>query len=82
VIKTKASIIEEIKRIRKGYRPKQNVWYYGILYDFLFLINTVILRMKRARKQHFRYKCPKCGKGSDDSQVIFDCIRDHEYKTK
>lgn len=72
-------IIEEIKRILKGYRPTRDVWYYRILYDFLTLISIVIMRMKRVRKQHFRYKCPMCGKGSDDSQVVFDCIYDHEY---
>jgi hypothetical protein len=69
----------ELKRIRGGYRPVSNAWYYQILYDVCTLISVIIMRVKRIRTKHLRYKCPRCGKESDDHQVIFNCITDHEY---
>lgn len=79
----KSVIIEELKRIRNGYRPVSKAWQYQILYDFCTLISVIIMRVKRMikgiGKTNFRYKCPKCGKGSNDSQVVFNCIVDHEY---
>lgn len=75
----KLRIIDELKRIRKGYSPVSKARYYQILYDVYNSISIAVMRLKRTREIHFRYKCPTCGKGSNDSQVIFDCIYDHEY---
>lgn len=79
----KFTIIDEIKRIRGGYAPKCDAWYYRILYDFLTLISVIVVHIKRfldgTRKPHLRYKCPECGNESEDSQVVFNCIYDHEY---
>lgn len=73
------SIIDELTRIRKGYKPVSKAWYYKILYDICALISIIKMSIKHMRKPNLRYKCPNCGKESDDSQVVFDCIYDHEY---
>lgn len=46
------SVISEIKRIRKGYRPASNTWYYHVLYDVCTLVGVVkmsICNIFRAR---------------------------------
>lgn len=80
VIKMKnISVISEIKRISKGYRPASNAWYYHVLYDvctFVCVIKMTICNIFRMRSG---YKCPRCGKESSDANVVFDCIYNHEY---
>lgn len=75
----KSEIMDELKRISKECKPVSKAWYYQILYDTCTLIGIIITSVKRKRVKHFRYKCPECGKGSDDSQVVFGCIYNHEY---
>lgn len=73
------SITSEIKRIRKGYRPASNAWYYHALYDVCILISVIKMGLSNMLSMHSGYKCPRCGKESNDANVIFDCICDHEY---
>lgn len=75
----KLGIIDELKRIQKGYSPVSKAWPYQVLCDVCNSISIIVMRLKRTRKEKFRYECPRCGKESNDSQVIFDCIYDHEY---
>ena len=79
VYKMNKSIICELKRISKGYRPVSKAWYYCMLYDICVLICIINVGMKNMLRPSYGYKCLVCGKESNDSQVIFDCIYDHEY---
>ncbi len=73
------SVTNDIKRIRKGYRPTSSVWYYQVLYDICALISIIKMSLCNIFRMHSGYKCPKCGKESNDADVIFDCICFHEY---
>lgn len=73
------SVISEIKRIRKGYRPASNIWYYRVLYDICTLISVTKMSICNIFRMRSGYKCPRCGKKSDDANVVFDCIYNHEY---
>lgn len=72
-------IISDIKRIRKGYRPASNAWYYSVLYDVCTMISMIKMSLCNIFRVRSGYKCSKCGKESDDADVIFDCICFHEY---
>lgn len=70
---------EELQRINGGYRPVSKAWYYQLYYYLAKLISIIVASVKNLRKPSFKYACPNCGKESNDSAVIFDCISDHEY---
>lgn len=42
-----SEIIENVKRICKGYRPTSYTWYYQILYDVCKLVSIASMRIKR-----------------------------------
>lgn len=71
-------VTSEIKRISKGYRPTSNAWYYGVLYDVCTLISVIKMTICNIFRMRSGYKCPKCGKESNDANDIFSCIYVHE----
>lgn len=73
------SVANEIKRIRLGYGPTSNVWYYQVLYYICAQISIIKMRLSNMLNMRSGYKCSRCGKKSNDASVIFDCVYNHEY---
>jgi hypothetical protein len=48
---SKPKIIDELRRISKGYNPVSKAWYYQVLRDVCTSISIVIVRLKRTRKE-------------------------------
>lgn len=70
---------EELQRINGGYRPVSKAWYLQLYYYLAKLTSIIVVSVKNLRKPSFKYACPNCGKESNDSEVIFNCICNHEY---